>query len=317
LRDAGTNLEAPLGPLTARACPVCGCTDQSRRRFRERIDPTRLHALSYSSRKDPEYMSLAMVVCPRCELLYAPRIPRHERLEREYAETGYDGAEEAGFAAASYAKALRGRLAEMPDRQSVLEIGTGNGALLGHLRAMEFAEVIGIEPSIAAAHDAAPEIRPLIRVESFDATRLPSAHFSLVIANQTIEHVAEPQALLVSIRALLKPSGLLMMVSHDYRHPLMRLLGARAPIIDIEHLQVFSRPSLATALARAGFGGVEIRSFANRYPLHYWTRLAPLPQRLKRALYPRLRASSGWGGRLGRLELEASVGNLIAWAQRR
>jgi SAM-dependent methyltransferase len=307
---------AALGPLTSRACPVCGCTDQSRRRFRERIDPARLHSLSYSSRKEPEYMSLAMVVCPRCELLYAPRIPRRERLDREYADTGYDGAEEARFAAANYAEALRGRLADLPDRQSVLEIGTGNGALLGHLSTMGFAEVIGIEPSIAAADEAAPEMRPLIRVESFDATRLPSTHFSLVIANQTIEHVAEPQALLVSMRALLKPGGLLMMVSHDYRHPLMRLLGARAPIIDIEHLQVFSRPSLAMALERAGFAKVEIGSFANRYPLHYWTRLAPLPQRLKRALYPRLRAPNGWGGHIGRLEFEASVGNLIAWAQR-
>jgi SAM-dependent methyltransferase len=240
-------------------------------------------------------------------------VPRPEELERAYAGTGVDGAAEARHAAASYAEAQRARLAELPDRQSALEIGTGNGALLVHLRAMGFAEVIGIEPSIAAVRDAASETRPLIRVGSFDPSGLPASHFSLLIANQTIEHVAQPLALLASARGLLKPGGLLMIVSHDYRHPLMRLLGARAPIIDIEHLQVFSRASLAFALERSGFAAARIAPFANRYPLHYWVRLAPLPRVVKRPLHGwlRRRAQGGVGG----VMLRASVGNMIAWAR--
>jgi SAM-dependent methyltransferase len=304
---------AAFGSLTPRACPVCGNADDSQERYTERIDPARLGALSFSSRKEPEYMRLRMVVCPRCELLYAPRVPRSQYLERVYAETGFDGAGEARHAAASYAEALRARVAELPDRQSALEIGTGNGALLVHLRAIGFAEVVGIEPSIAAVRDAAPETRPLIRVGSFDPSSLPASHFSLVAANQTIEHVAEPLGLLAAVRALLKPGGLLMMVSHDYRHPLMRLLGARAPIIDIEHLQVFSRPSLAFALERAGFAAVQVAPFANRYPLHYWVRLSPLPGLVKRPLHGWLRRSAQGG--LGGVTLRASVGNMIAWAR--
>jgi SAM-dependent methyltransferase len=240
-------------------------------------------------------------------------VPPPEELERAYAGAGFDGAGEARHAAASYAEALRARLTELPDRQSALEIGTGNGALLVHLRAMGFAEVIGIEPSIAAVRDAASETRPLIRVGSFDPSGLPASHFSLLIANQTIEHVAQPLALLASARGLLKPGGLLMIVSHDYRHPLMRLLGARAPIIDIEHLQVFSRASLAFALERSGFAAARIAPFANRYPLHYWVRLAPLPRVVKRPLHGwlRRRAQGGVGG----VMLRASVGNMIAWAR--
>ena len=84
-----------------------------------------------------------------------------------------------------------------------------------------------------------------------------------------------------------------MTVSHNYRHWLMRLLGARSPIIDIEHLQVFSPASLRTALERAGFKDAQIRPFANRYPLHYWVRLAPIPQPLKRPLHARLRRGGG------------------------
>jgi SAM-dependent methyltransferase len=306
-------LTAAASLLTARACPVCGNADESHELYPERIDPARLGALSYSSRKEPENLNLRMVVCPACELLYAPRVPPKEYLDQAYAGTGFDAGDEARYAAASYAEALRTRLAELPDRQSALEIGAGNGALLAHLKAMGFAEVIGIEPSLEAVHDAAPEVRPLLRVRSFDPGDLPEAHFSLIVANQTIEHVAEPLALLAAARALLKPGGLLMMVSHDYRHPLMRLLGARAPIIDIEHLQVFSRASLGFALERAGFVAVRIDPFANRYPLHYWIRLAPLPRLIKRPLH-------GWLRRVAERGLEgpmvrASVGNMIAWAR--
>jgi SAM-dependent methyltransferase len=302
----------PLGPLQVRPCPLCGSTDDTRQRFAGRVDPTRIDGMSYASRKEPEYMSLRMVICPRCDLLYAPRVPAAEFLARAYAQSGYDSDAEARHAAASYAEALRGRLDRLPDRASALEIGTGNGALLAHLRALDFEQVVGIEPSREAAQAAAPEVRALIRVENFDPARLPAGHFTLIVANQTLEHVADPYGLLAAARGLLKPAGILMLVSHNYRHWLMRLLGGRSPIIDIEHLQVFSPASLRFALQRAGFAHAEIRPFANRYPLHYWARLLPLPRPLKRSL--REGARRGARGGIGNWMLRASVGNLMAWA---
>jgi SAM-dependent methyltransferase len=254
-------------------------------------------------------MSLRLVVCPDCGLLYAPRVPPDEVLGLSYAEAAYDSAAEARHAAASYAEALQRKLARPGG--AVLEIGTGNGALLGSLRAMGFAELIGIEPSRAAAESAAADVRPMIRIERFDARRLPRAHFALVIANQTLEHVSEPLELLVAARGLLRPGGLLMAVSHNYRHPLQRLLGRRSPLIDIEHLQLFSPASLALALERAGFDAVDIRPFANRYPLHYWMRLMPIPRPIKRPLDAWLR---GAGHFLGGTMIGASVGNMLAWA---
>ena len=297
-------------PQLARACPVCGNTDTTHEMFAEHIDPARLGALSYASRKEPEYMRLTMVVCPSCDLLYAPRVPPPEFLAHAYAEAGYDTDAEARHAADSYADALRGRLDTLPDRASALEIGAGNGAFLERLRALGFSELVGIEPSREAARSAPADLRPSIRIECFDPGSLPAAHFTLVIVNQTIEHVPAPLELLSAAHGLLKPGGLLMLVSHNYRHWLMRLLGARSPIIDIEHLQIFSPASLAASLGRAGFQNVDIRPFANEYPLHYWTRLLPLPQGLKGPLHGWLRRSEAVGG----LMLRASVGNMVAWA---
>jgi len=65
-----------------------------------------------------------------------------------------------------------------------------------------------------------------------------------------------------------------------------------------------SPASLRFALVHAGFTTADIGPFENRYPLGYWARLAPIPRLLKRAL----------SGGAGRLTLNASVGNLIAWA---
>jgi hypothetical protein len=96
-----------------------------------------------------------------------------------------------------------------------------------------------------------------------------------------------------------------MIVCHDRRAPLNRLLGMRSPIIDIEHLQLFSQASARSLLERAGFEGVEVRRIANRYPLHYWLKLAPLPRRLKGALVGGARRGS-----LRSLSLSLPVGNL-------
>lgn len=303
-----------LQTLAVRACPVCGSTDDSRERFPERIDATRIDGMSYASRKEPEFMSLRMVTCPGCHLLYAPRVPSAAFLAKAYAETGYDSDSEARYAAASYAAALQPWLATLPDLAAALEVGTGNGALLPHLIDAGFAEVVGIEPSREAAQSAPPGVRAHIRVETFDPARLPSGHFSLVIANQTLEHIDQPLELMQAALQLLKPGGALMVVSHDYRHWLMRLLGSRAPIIDIEHLQLFSRASIGAALARAGFEPPVVRSFRNRYPASYWTRLLPLPAALKRPLLASMRA--GWLQPLGAIMISAHVGNLFVWAHK-
>jgi hypothetical protein len=117
--------------LVQRPCPVCGNTDESTEMYPQRIDLGRLDALSYASRKEPEYMSLRMVVCPGCDLLYAPRVPSRSFLDNAYAETEYDSDLEARYAAASYAESLRGLLERLPDRDSALEIGSGNGVRPG------------------------------------------------------------------------------------------------------------------------------------------------------------------------------------------
>jgi hypothetical protein len=119
--------------------------------------------------------------------------------------------------------------------------------------------------------------------------------------------VPDPRKLVEDAYKLLEPGGLLALITHNANGALNRLLGRRSPIIDIEHLQLFSPDNLAILLDRAGFKGVKIESFRNTYPLRYWLRLAPLPMK------QRIIAMADATG-LGALSVPANVGNILTTA---
>ncbi len=98
---------------------------------------------------------------------------------------------------------------------------------------------------------------------------------------QTLEHVPDPKEVVTGSFSLLKDGGAAVLVCHDRRTFYASLLGLKSPIFDIEHLQLFSPASARSLLKSSGFTDIEVRPIWNRYPLHYWLRLLPLPSSLK------------------------------------
>lgn len=303
-------MTAPAGmpvPEHARSCPVCGSGDESRVFAEARYDLATLDAHAFASRKLPEYMHYRLVLCPTCDLVYASPVPSAEGLARAYDEAAFDSAEEARCAARTYGRLLGSILGRLPDRGSAIDVGTGDGVFLEELAAAGFADIVGVEPSAAPIAAAAPRVRPWIRHGTFHETDFPAGAATLVTCFQTLEHLPDPAAFARSAWRLLKPGGAVLFVGHDYRALPNRLMGRRSPIYDIEHLQLFSRRALGEMLHRTGFTDVDVRPITNRYPLHYWLKLAPLPTALKRRLCAA--AKAGWPGRL---QVSLPVGNLAA-----
>lgn len=295
-------------PAVSRPCPICQAgAGQARLFLEENIDPARLSGLSFSSRKPPEYMCHRLVRCTVCDLVYADQPPPAEELAQAYHQAGYDSAEEADDAANAYSRAAQQALERLPRRGSALEIGTGTGIFLERLRQAGFERLVGVEPSPAAIQAAPEHRRAWIREGVFQEGDFAPESFDLVCCFMTLEHVRDPSVIAGAAYRLLRPGGAFIAVTHDYRSPVNRLLGKRSPIIDIEHMQLFSAASVRRMFEDAGFESVSVKAFVNRYRIGYWLRLAPLPLPLK-----------SWGTRLlGAVGLEkarlgANVGNLFS-----
>lgn len=299
-----------LGELRIRACPVCGSSDDGHVFVTERLDDVAPDRSTFSSRKRPDRLRLRLVCCPGCDLVYATPVPAPEVLAKAYAEAAFNSGTEAGFAARTYRQELDGLLATLPDRDGALDIGTGEGAFLGELIDAGFTSVGGVEPSDEPVAAADARVAGLIVHGVFRPDLRPAGSLSLVTCFQTIEHVPDPAELVRDAVHLLKPGGVLALVCHDFRAPVNRMLGPRSPIIDVEHQQLFSAPSVTRLLRGAGLVDVGHRTIRNRYPVRYWLRLLPLPRR-GADLVGQVLERAGVSERA----VSLPVGNLLAWGR--
>ena len=292
----------------SRSCPICHESPENAKLFLDRnIDPAKISSFSYASRKDPEYMCHRLLRCGKCDLVYVDQPPEERELAHAYHVADYDSSEEAGDAAAAYIKAVRPILASLKRRERALEIGAGTGVFLERLSREGFRELTGVEPSSAAIAAAPAERRGWIREGIFREEDFKPDSFDLICCFMTMEHVRDPNVLARAAYRLLRPGGAFIIVVHDYRSFVNRVLGKRSPIIDIEHMQLFSRRSAHYLFQSAGYQNIAIGAFANRYALRYWLRLMPLPQAIKRPLAAMLAA-----GGLDGIKVALNVGNLLA-----
>jgi SAM-dependent methyltransferase len=295
------------GPqLVDRSCPLCG-SRAGHEAAAANIRPEQLDGFAFASRKSPEYMHHRLVMCERCDLLYASPAPTPETLVEAYEQADYDSAEESAYASTTYAALLTAMVGAGPSWSPALDIGTGDGSFLAALAGLGIDDATGVEPSLAPVASAPAAVRQKIRVGAFQEQDFPPDHFGLVTSFQTLEHVPDPAATCQAAYRLLRVGGVVLVVTHDRRAPLNRALGRRSPIYDIEHLQLFSPRSLRSLLERAGFSDVSTRAVVNRYPVRYWARLLPVPGKAKAPMLAGIERA-----RLGGVALSVPVGNIAA-----
>lgn len=273
----------------------------------ENIDQARISDFSFASRKNPEYMCHRLVRCPMCDLVYASNPPDQDELATAYHTAEYDSSDEATDAAQAYIIAMQPVLSKLQNKNRVLEIGSGTGILLELLKDLGFTELVGVEPSSAAIAAAPLHRRGWMREGIFKENDFETSSFDMICCFMTMEHVRDPMATALAASRLLRPGGVFVTVSHDYRSLVNRMLGKRSPIIDIEHMQLFSKQSICALFERCGFVEVTANPFINRYSFSYWMRLVPLPDNLKRALIF-LSIHTG----LKKIKIGLNVGNTIA-----
>ena len=263
-------------------CPIDGTDAFDVEVYPASADFSQVDADTFSARRKPDRVHYRMVRNTRTNCLRADPILGDKAIFELYRESRvtYEGV--SSYAAETYLRYLRNVLPLIPDQRGVLEIGCGNGFFLDRLQPLGFDQLTGIELSQEAVAKASPEIRPHIIQGALRPGLFEDETFSLVCGFQVLEHLVHPNDDLQLCRQLLLPGGIMFWICHDISSLYARLLGQRCPMIDIEHVVLYDRRTIAKLFENNGFQVLDVFGVTNRYPLWYWIHLAPLPDLIKR-----------------------------------
>ena len=207
-----------------------------------------------------------VVRCPTCGLLYRNPGIRPDRIGELYAGDDYGR-----FLTGHYGGRRRRRRYRLVMRafrplfdhgagRRLLDYGCGAGQFLELADRRGF-EPYGVDLSPAAieiarrrpsgrhAHLGAPEDIPEIAAGGFDVITLWSV----------LAHLAEPVADLRRLRALLKPDGVLLILTVNANSLALKAYGAGWNGFTANHLAFFAPDTLARLTREAGFGSVVVK----------------------------------------------------------
>ena len=235
----------------AAPCAVCGADD---------AEPVGVGE-DFQYRTSPD--SFLAVRCRRCGLVYLERRPAPSELGRIYPDEyhAFDfSPEKFGFVHRVRRRLEARRLLSvtkgLPPDARIVDVGCGDGFHLGLLA--EFGAsgwlVEGIDPDPRAAV-AGRALGLRIHTATVEQADLAAGSYDLALLIMTIEHVADPTALLLGMHRLLKPGGRLLLVTDNTGSLDFRLFrrrhwgGYHFP----RHFNLFDQPSLRRLCDRTGY----------------------------------------------------------------
>ncbi len=138
----------------------------------------------------------------------------------------------------------------------VLELGSGDGALLRQLRDYG-ARPTGTDLDPEGARWVEEKLNLRVVVAPFEEADFGDRRFDALVSAHVIEHVFEPVAVLARARSLLKPGGILFLETPNILRP---KIGPRR-LFNLPHNYYFSPRTLSLVLAKAGFAVSAVREF--------------------------------------------------------
>jgi SAM-dependent methyltransferase len=286
-------------------CPIDGSDDADVEVYPASFDPADVSPQLFSARRAPDRLHYRMVRNRRTGSLRADPILDERTVASLYERSSVTYADVASYAVDTYMDLAQWIWAALPDRRGVLEIGCGHGLFLERMARMNFDRVAGVEPSADAVAKADASVRDRIHLGMMKPGLFPPEVFSLVCGFQVLDHLADPNGVLRACWDSLAPGGITYWVCHDIGSPLAKVLGRRCPMVDIEHVVLYNRATMAALFRNNGFEVLRVFGVSNSYPLDYWVHIGPFPGTVKRAI----RRGLAWVG-VGRMKIHMNAGNM-------
>jgi SAM-dependent methyltransferase len=189
-------------------------------------------------------------------------------LSGDYKEYGYTDAQPL-CSEAYLMPVVSSLLPKLPSPGRLLDVGCGNGHLIGQLLKQGW-QTVGIDLSeqgiqVARKHYPAGRFE-VLQADDQLLTRLGEEPFDAVIATEVVEHLYAPRIFAAGCFAALRPGGRFI-CSTPYHGYLKNVLVAATnsfdrhvnPLWDGGHIKLWSRRTLGQLLTEAGFAHLQFR----------------------------------------------------------
>ncbi len=218
-----------------------------------------------------------IVRCRRCGLVYANPRPSRRQISDAYARVAdHDYAEESSSRSINAHLSLH-TIRRFVDRGRLLDVGCATGYFLNAAR-ISF-EPHGVELSRWAVEHARTVLNLPVHQGSLEDADFPDGWFDVVTLTDVIEHLTDPRACLEKVHRLLRPQGLLYLVTPNIDSLSAHVLRGRWWGLRPAHLYYFSAKTLTAMLAKVGFEPVRVKSYGRVFTYSYWaSRLKSYPR---------------------------------------
>ena len=257
----------------SRQCPVC-----------QKQTKTKIEISSEKKAEDMSYEELtpywngffkekiffSYARCEECKLLFAPTFYRADQLEALYSQMAPNMDI---VPMAALLKTQKGYFEELKKYSSLnndyIEVGPDIGIFtINCSKEGKFKNYWLCEPNKAVADELAKAVGEnnyTIIEDMFDFQSIPNNCASVAVMIQVLDHLLDPIATLSELRGKLLPNAKLLLVTHNEKSLLRRIVGWRWPAFCLQHPEIYNPKTITKLLNKAGYDVNSISRSVNYF----------------------------------------------------
>ncbi len=148
----------------------------------------------------------------------------------------------------------------LPYNPCLLDVGCALGAMLSVARDLGW-QAAGVETSAFAARYAAEQTGCPVFIGTLQQAAFSGGSFDVITLMDVIEHIPAPAGMIAEIHRILRPGGVVYLVTPNFSSLSVRLYGLDAyGIWPDQHVVYFTPPSVRMLLRQNGFRRIVVKT---------------------------------------------------------